>query len=193
MEQKAECVYSGNIRKLNEFYRTRSVKLRNEIVLDNQELVWFIVQRYSSGIATKEDMFQAGIMGLITAIERFDPSKGVQLSTYAVPYIKNEIRSLIDNPDYIDDHVGLEAVDTYEPSKFQEVLAKTYAVMLTPKERTVLDVLLRTGDEPAWSVNDISKKLHIPAREIKESYASGLVKLNQPWVCWYIKKMKDQL
>lgn len=192
-ETPTECVYNDNITKLNEFYRTRSKKIRNEIVMNNQELVWFIVKRYSSGIATKEDMFQAGILGLIIAIERFDPGRGVQLSTYAVPYIKNEIRNLIDNPDYIEDHAGLEAVDDYTPSKLQEELAKLYAVMLTPRERTVIDILLRTNDEPAWSVNDISKQTGLSSHEIKEAYASGLVKINQPWVCWYIKKLKNQL
>ena len=188
-----QVTYADNTTKLAAYYRTRSKKLRNEIVMDNQELVWFIVKRYTSGIATREDLFQAGILGLMIAIDRFDPSRGVQLSTYAVPYIKNEIRCLIDNPDYLEDHAGLEAVDDYEPRTLQEKLASLYEAILTPDERTILDLLLRTNDEPAWSVNDISKHTKVSSKRIRELYASGLVKINQPWVCWYIKKLKNTL
>lgn len=189
MEDKS---FENNDKKLALFYQTRDVALRNEISMDNAELVWYVVQRYTSAVATREDMFQAGMLGLLVAIERFDPQRGTQLSTYAVPYIQNEIRRLIDNPDYIDDHVGLEPVDTYQENPFRSKLEELYDSVLTHPERTVLDVVLRTNDEPAWSINDISKQLHIPSREIRDLYATGIKKLNQPWVRWYIQKLEEE-
>lgn len=184
--------FSGNSEKLLKFYKSRNVALRNEIVLDNQRLVWHIVQRYTSAAATREDMFQAGILGLITAIERFDPGRGTQLSTYAVPYIQNEIRGLIDNPDYIDDHEGLEPVDIHEDNLFRTKLDELYQIVLTDSERTVIDIVLRTSDEPAWSINDISKRLKISNKEVRELYASGIEKLNRPWVRWYVRRLEEE-
>ena len=182
-----------NRRKLIEFHKTGNKALRNEIVMDNEDLVWYIANRYTSSVATKEDMFQAGIVGLCTAIDKFDPSLGTQLSTYAVPYIQNEIRSLVDNPTYIDDQVGFEPEDEYVENPIREKLEKLYSSILTSEERTVLDTILRTNDEPALSVNDISKLLGIPGKRIRELYASSVYKLNQPWVCWYIKLIKKHL
>lgn len=190
MEERA---FDCNQEKLTRYFHNPSSKLRNEIVLDNQELVWYIVKRYTSGIATRDDMFQAGIVGLITAIERFDPERGAQLSTYAVPYIQNEIRKLIDNPDYIEDHAGLEPADHYEDNPRRSRLGKLYESILSPDERDVLDIVLRTNDEPAWSINDIAKQTGIPAKRIRELYASGVERLNQPWVRWYIKKIDEIL
>lgn len=190
MEPRA---FDNNQDKLERYFTTRSPALRNEIALDNQELVWFIVKRYTSAVATKEDMFQAGMIGLIIAIDRFDPAHGVKLSTYAVPYIQNEIRQLIDNPDYIEDHVGLEAVDDHEENPLREKLESLYASLLTSGERTILDIILRTNDEPAWSVNDIARETHLTSRQVRELYASGVEKLNQPWVRWYIKQIENLL
>lgn len=190
MEDKVFC---NNAAKLKKFAESRDIGLRNELILDNQELVWFIVKRYTSGIATREDMFQAGILGLIIAIERFDPSKGVQLSTYAVPYIQNEIRRLIDNPDYIEDHAGLEAVAVDTENPYRDKLDELYTKLLTYEERRIAGIVLRTNDEPAWSINDIAKETKLPARRIREAYASCVYKLNQPWVRWYIQQLRKNL
>lgn len=184
--------FENNSEKLILFFRTRDNTLRNEILMDNQRLVWSVVQRYTSAVATKEDMFQAGMVGLLIAIDRFEPERGTQLSTYAVPYIQNEIRNLIDNPDYIDDHLGLEPEDTHQENPFRDKLELLYDSILTSDERTVLDIILRTNNEPAWSINDISKQLHIPSKDIRNLYASGVDKLNQPWVRWYIQKLKEE-
>jgi RNA polymerase sigma factor (sigma-70 family) len=182
-----------NERKLKEYARTRSVALRNEIALDNQDLVWFVSKRFTSGVATNEDMFHAGMLGLIQAIEKFDPNRGTQLSTYAVPYIQNEIRILIDNPAYLEDKEGYEVPDEYSANPFQEKLNQLYAAVLTEDERSVLDVILRTNDEPALSVNDIAKLLNISGKEVKRLYESGIRKMNQPWVCWYVKLLRKNL
>lgn len=183
--------FGNNVELLEMFFTTRDKELRDRILLNNQELVWYVVKRYTSAVATREDMFQAGIVGLLIAIERFDPRRGTQLSTYAVPYIQNEIRGLIDNPDYIDDHVGLEPVDTYQENPFRNKLNDIYQAILTSEEREILDIVLRTNDEPAWSINDIAKQVHMSSKRVRELYTSGVNKLNQPWVRWYIKLIEQ--
>lgn len=68
---------------------------RQALIDGNLRLVLSVVQRFSghnghSGNA--DDLFQVGCIGLIKAIDRFDVSAGVQLSTYAVPMIIGELR-----------------------------------------------------------------------------------------------------
>ncbi|MGI6162412.1 MAG: sigma-70 family RNA polymerase sigma factor [Bacillota bacterium] len=57
----------------------------------NTGLIWSCIRRYS-GLLDKDDLFQLGAIGLLKAIDRFDPSYGVAFSTYAVPLILGEIR-----------------------------------------------------------------------------------------------------
>ena len=55
-------------------------------------LVWSVVRRFSSRRVELEDLFQIGSIGLLKAIDKFDPAYGVCFSTYAVPMIAGEIR-----------------------------------------------------------------------------------------------------
>lgn len=67
-----------------------------KLVTDNLGLVHSIVNRYVNRNSRlrqdEDDLFQVGCIGLIYAAKRFDPSKGFQFSTFAFPYIQNEIR-----------------------------------------------------------------------------------------------------
>ena len=65
---------------------------REELVSENIPLVKYIVKRFIHRGAEYDDLFQYGCMGLLKAIERFDPAYPVQFSTYAVPVIMGEIR-----------------------------------------------------------------------------------------------------
>ncbi len=65
---------------------------REELVRQHSGLVWSAVRRFSRCGEDSEDLFQIGALGLLKAIDRFDPSYKVQFSTYAVPLIVGEIR-----------------------------------------------------------------------------------------------------
>ncbi len=65
---------------------------REQLVEENLALVRYLVKRFSGRGADSEDLFQYGCMGLLKAIDRFDPDYAVQFSTYAVPVILGEIR-----------------------------------------------------------------------------------------------------
>jgi RNA polymerase sporulation-specific sigma factor len=73
-------------------YRNGDVSARDELVSDHLRLVWSVVARFEGRGVESEDLFQIGALGLLRAIERFDPSYGVRFSTYAVPLIIGEIR-----------------------------------------------------------------------------------------------------
>jgi RNA polymerase sigma-B factor len=55
-------------------------------------LVWSCVQRYRRGPESAEDLMQVGYVGLVAAINNFDPAVGCSLATYARSYINGEIR-----------------------------------------------------------------------------------------------------
>ena len=65
---------------------------RDELVQENLALVRYLVKRFIGRGVDSEDLFQYGCMGLLKAIDRFDPDYEVQFSTYAVPVILGEIR-----------------------------------------------------------------------------------------------------
>ena len=63
--------------------------------LANVRLVLSIIRRFPQSKISSEDMFQAGMIGLIKSVENFDLSVGVRFSTYAVPMIIGEIKRVI--------------------------------------------------------------------------------------------------
>ena len=61
-----------------------------KLIEDNNRLIWSIVRRFNGRGYDTEDLYQIGSIGFIKAIQRFDTSFEVRLSTYAVPYILGE-------------------------------------------------------------------------------------------------------
>ena len=70
----------------------KQLALRNRLVKLNAGLVRKIAHRVSHQCAEPyEDLEQIGYIGLIRAIERFDPTQGCAFSSFAVPYIRGEM------------------------------------------------------------------------------------------------------
>lgn len=68
---------------------------REQLVAANLRLVWHVVRRFPAGALDHEDLFQVGCIGLLKAIDRFDPRQAAAFSTYAVPVILGEIRQFL--------------------------------------------------------------------------------------------------
>jgi RNA polymerase sigma-B factor len=78
---------------LREYARTRDIEVRNKIVTLHERMVRYLAGRFGSGGGTSlDDLVQVGYVGLIAAIDRFDPEKGVSFVTFAVPTILGEIK-----------------------------------------------------------------------------------------------------
>jgi len=75
--------------------KTGNADAREQVIVDNMALVWSVVKRFSNRGYEAEDLFQIGSIGLMKAIDRFDTSYDVRLSTYAVPMIIGEIKRFI--------------------------------------------------------------------------------------------------
>lgn len=66
-----------------------------KIITNNSGLVWSIVNRFLGRGYGKEELYQIGCIGLIKAVQRFDTTYNVKISTFAVPYIMGEIKRFI--------------------------------------------------------------------------------------------------
>ena len=68
---------------------------RERMVEGNLRLVLSVVQRFAQRGQNLDDLFQVGCIGLIKAIDNFDPDQPVRFSTYGVPMIIGEIRRFL--------------------------------------------------------------------------------------------------
>lgn len=67
---------------------------RDDMIVSNIPLVHSIANRFRGRGAEYDDLYQAGCVGLIKAVDNFDESRGFSFSTYAVPVIMGEIKRL---------------------------------------------------------------------------------------------------
>jgi RNA polymerase sigma-B factor len=77
---------------LREYRASHDPAVRDRLVDLNSDLVHFIARRFANRGEPLEDIEQVGFLGLIHAIERFDPELGNEFSTFATPTIMGEIR-----------------------------------------------------------------------------------------------------
>jgi len=84
---------SQNLAPLVAYALNRSREQRNQLVKTNLPLVKQLARRESQRTPVPmEDLEQSGCLGLIKALEAFDPSRSTALSSFAVPYIRGAIR-----------------------------------------------------------------------------------------------------
>ncbi|WAR46103.1 sigma-70 family RNA polymerase sigma factor [Methylomonas rapida] len=69
--------------------------IRQRMIAANTGLVAFLAHKYKTSALSFDDLMQEGIIGLIRAVDRFDPNRGIRFSTYAVFWIKQAISRLI--------------------------------------------------------------------------------------------------
>ncbi|MBI2265108.1 MAG: sigma-70 family RNA polymerase sigma factor [Armatimonadetes bacterium] len=77
--------------KFEEFSHTGQPALREELICVHLSLVESIVRRYAVDSHLSEDLVQVGYIGLIKAVDMFDPSRGAKFTTYATHCIQGEI------------------------------------------------------------------------------------------------------
>ncbi len=66
-----------------------------QVLLENNGLIWSVVRRFYGRGVEPDDLYQLGCLGFLKAVRGFDPAYGTQFSTYAVPKIAGEIRRFL--------------------------------------------------------------------------------------------------
>ena len=89
---------SEEIKELFIKMKNGDIFARNDLINGNLKLVLSILKKFNNKVENLDDLFQVGCLGLVKAIDNFDISYDVKLSTYACPMILGEIkRYLRDN------------------------------------------------------------------------------------------------
>ena len=117
---------------------------REKFIVGNMRLVLSLMKRFRSKSASQDDVFQAGCVGLIKAIDHFDISVGVKFSTYAVPMILGEMKR------FLRDGNSLRVSRSIRDTAYQ---------VLKARER------IESRDEEA-TIEKIAKELEVAEREV---------------------------
>ncbi|MDY4997026.1 MAG: SigB/SigF/SigG family RNA polymerase sigma factor [Bacilli bacterium] len=106
---------------------------REDLINGNLKLVLSILRKFNGKTDNLDDLFQVGCLGLVKAIDHFDSSYDVKLSTYAVPMILGEIKR------YLRDNSSLRVSRSikdlaYKTLKLKEELVTSNGIEPTDKE-----------------------------------------------------------
>lgn len=88
----------------SDFQRSREPALRNRLVVQYSPLVKYVAGRMRSRLphsVDQDDLVSDGVLGLMDAIERFDPSRGLSFQTFAVPRIRGAIIDGLRSMDFV--------------------------------------------------------------------------------------------
>ncbi len=75
-----------------EYHRTHDPEVRERLILAHTNLVRYLARKFANRGEPIEDLVQVGMIGLMNAVDRFDPTRGIRFATYATPTIVGEIR-----------------------------------------------------------------------------------------------------
>ena len=118
---------------------------RDKLICGNLRLVLSVIQRFTSRGENSDDLFQVGCIGLIKAIDNFDPSHEVMFSTYGVPMISGEVKRFLRDNNAV--RVSRSMRDTaYRAMQIKEQLTN------------------ENGKEP--NITEIAKRMELPPEDI---------------------------
>ena len=87
-----------------QFAATRDSALREQLILENASLVKYVVDRMAVSLPAcleYEDLISHGIMGLMQAVDRYDPSRGVPFGAYASIRIRGQVLDTLRRMDLV--------------------------------------------------------------------------------------------
>lgn len=167
---------------------------RNKLIEHNLRLVAHIVKKYYMSISEQDDLVSIGTIGLIKAVDTFDVSKGIRLSSYAARCIENEILMFFRNCKKSAQDVSMnEPIDTDKDGNAlilmdvmatedliveeldtkikSEQLYKYIEEILSPREKIIIKLRYGLNGKLPLTQREVAKKLNI-----SRSYVSRIEK-----------------
>jgi RNA polymerase sigma factor FliA len=131
-----------------EFRATKDPGLRNRLVLQYAPLVKYVAGRLRTRMpdsVDQDDLVSDGVLGLMDAIERFEPARGLSFQTFAVPRIRG---SIID---------GMRSMD-FVPRSVRDKLRLVHRAQVTLEER-----LGRAPED-----TEVAREVGIPVQQLRD-------------------------
>jgi len=128
------------------YQKTKDPQVRQQLVELFNNLVVFLAKKFANRGEPLEDIVQVGYIGLLQAIERFEPQRGLEFSTFATPTIVGEIKR------YFRDKSWAVKV----PRRLQETMQRA--------DLAQQRLQARLGRQP--SVNEIAKELELEPEDV---------------------------
>lgn len=119
--------------------RAGDKQAREELISGNLRLVLSVVQKFVNRGENLDDLFQVGCVGLIKAIDNFDPNQMVKFSTYGVPMILGEIRR------YLRDNNPIRVSRSMRDTAYRAMLVKEQFIAEKSREPTAEEIAERMG------------------------------------------------
>ena len=142
---KLQVLTNKENKELFEKMKNGDKSAREKIISGNLRLVLSVIQRFCGRGENADDLFQIGCVGLIKAIDNFDTTLDIQLSTYAVPMIIGEVRR------YLRDNNMVRVSRSIRDLAYK---------ILQVKER----ITKEKGKEP--TIEEIAKELKVDKEEV---------------------------
>ena len=115
---------------------------RQEMVQGNLRLVLSVVQRFAGRGENMDDLFQVGCIGLIKAIDNFDPAQNVRFSTYGVPMIVGEVKR------YLRDNNAVRVSRSIRDLAYHSMQAREELQKQNGREPKLSEIAARVGQSP---------------------------------------------
>src|SRR3954465_3006423 len=138
---------------LMRFYETRDPTVREELVNRYMQFARGMALRYRSGNEPTEDLIQVASLGLVNAIERFDPTRGIPFLGFAAPTVLGELRR----------HFRDRVWNLRLPRGLQERVSKM--------DETITKLTGRFERSP--TIREIASYLEISEDDVLEAFAAG--------------------
>ena len=112
---------------------------RETYIKGNLRLVLSVIRRFEGSSENADDLFQIGCVGLMKAVDHFDPSRMVKFSTYAVPMIIGEIRR------YLRDNSSIRVSRSLRDTAYKAIYAREGYIRRYMRGPTVREIAEEIG------------------------------------------------
>ena len=153
------------------------MKTTTEIMHQNLGLVHKLSYRYQRPGISRKDLVQEGTLGLHRAIVKYDPSKGVKLSTYAYPWIRSYMSRYVQKTRKAMDYLPVAEVYNPEPDSESERVDEVEDLMacLSHGERAIISYLYINN----LTVDQIAQTLDIAPTQVRRYQQRAIEKMRK--------------
>ena len=143
-------------KELFEKMKSGDEKARDDLINGNLKLVLSTLKKFAGKTDNLDDLFQVGCLGLVKAIDNFDTSYDVKLSTYACPMILGEIKR------YLRDNSTLRISRSIKDLAYKTLKIKNELITskgIEPTDKEIADILGVTEYEISNAIESLREPM----------------------------------